>query len=152
VVLWYDSGFSHGWNSREITHTRGSAEGTRKIDLSILTGGPVVENRDMSFQLNFKTTASLKEIEKWFREEWHDLGIRWADIFCQGEDEDNWIEVKNYYKGFPEFSHYILATSKPGPTTEPRLTRQIELARLLMSRLQEKGAIVEYNGDFEDLL
>ena len=109
-------------------------------------------DRQLNFQLNLTTQEPIQVIEKWFRDEWQDFEIRWGGNFVSGENDDNWFEVDEY-NGEPDISHYVLVTSKyDHPPTREILQQQVEFARSLISRLEEKGVKVEYNGFFADYL
>jgi hypothetical protein len=113
-----------------------------------------MEIPDLSYQLNVDC-PNYEALHRWFHEEWVDFGIEWR-IYGQGSTPENWIEIQKFHKNLASpYPYYILVASRRNTAPDLNmadLNRQVDFTRLLISRLREKGCIVEFSGYFEEYL
>jgi hypothetical protein len=111
---------------------------------------------DLSYVLDVDCD-SYDDLLRWFLEEWVDFNIEWRRSGKSGQTPENWIEIK-YRKEWElpcPYPYYIMVSSRRNTAPDLSQTdfdRQIAFTRLLISRLEEKGCMVAFNGYFEEHL
>ncbi len=111
---------------------------------------------ELTFRLMLNRGIDHTELCRWFREEWSDLNIEWNEICTGGVTPDNWLSIGYEYDDWPNPEskcYYIEVATRQNESIDSAVfERQVEFARLLLTRLKTKGCTVKFQGFFEEYL